>query len=108
MIRRPQRSTRTDTLFPYTTLFRSGIVHAILVRDGQRVRAGQPLVELDPTVSDADTAQASNALDTAPLDAPRLRAVQSALAGHGLRFPPPARTPAETAAPNIDTEKGRP
>src|SRR3546814_1276744 len=28
MIRRPPRSTRTDTLFPYTTLFRSGILHA--------------------------------------------------------------------------------
>src|SRR3546814_2708593 len=27
MIRRPPRSTRTDTLFPYTTLFRS--VHAM-------------------------------------------------------------------------------
>src|SRR3546814_6725964 len=26
MIRRPPRSTRTDTLFPYTTLFRSGFV----------------------------------------------------------------------------------
>src|SRR3546814_19808167 len=26
MIRRPPRSTRTDTLFPYTTLFRSGHV----------------------------------------------------------------------------------
>src|SRR3546814_14113081 len=26
MIRRPPRSTRTDTLFPYTTLFRSGQV----------------------------------------------------------------------------------
>src|SRR3546814_2649082 len=26
MIRRPPRSTRTDTLFPYTTLFRSKIV----------------------------------------------------------------------------------
>src|SRR3546814_8627545 len=26
MIRRPPRSTRTDTLFPYTTLFRSGPV----------------------------------------------------------------------------------
>src|SRR3546814_17153320 len=26
MIRRPPRSTRTDTLFPYTTLFRSGLV----------------------------------------------------------------------------------
>src|SRR3546814_13429525 len=27
MIRRPPRSTRTDTLFPYTTLFRSGFDH---------------------------------------------------------------------------------
>src|SRR3546814_11368570 len=26
MIRRPPRSTRTDTLFPYTTLFRSGVL----------------------------------------------------------------------------------
>src|SRR3546814_10835279 len=26
MIRRPPRSTRTDTLFPYTTLFRSEVV----------------------------------------------------------------------------------
>src|SRR3546814_8454495 len=32
MIRRPPRSTRTDTLFPYTTLLRSGgllLLHAI-------------------------------------------------------------------------------
>src|SRR3546814_966268 len=28
MIRRPPRSTRTDTLFPYTTLFRSAIAAA--------------------------------------------------------------------------------
>src|SRR3546814_1798685 len=28
MIRRPPRSTRTDTLFPYTTLFRSQQDHA--------------------------------------------------------------------------------
>src|SRR3546814_8076846 len=33
MIRRPPRSTRTDTLFPYTTLFRS--------RAGRRRLAGQ-------------------------------------------------------------------
>src|SRR3546814_20786659 len=26
MIRRPPRSTRTDTLFPYTTLFRSNVL----------------------------------------------------------------------------------
>src|SRR3546814_10378173 len=30
MIRRPPRSTRTDTLFPYTTLFRSHREQAIL------------------------------------------------------------------------------
>src|SRR3546814_5097198 len=29
MIRRPPRSTRTDTLFPYTTLFRSATGHDI-------------------------------------------------------------------------------
>src|SRR3546814_3196853 len=30
MIRRPPRSTRTDTLFPYTTLFRSLLAYATL------------------------------------------------------------------------------
>src|SRR3546814_6536425 len=30
MIRRPPRSTRTDTLFPYTTLFRSGVYRGAL------------------------------------------------------------------------------
>src|SRR3546814_11471060 len=29
MIRRPPRSTRTDTLFPYTTLFRSGLLSTL-------------------------------------------------------------------------------
>src|SRR3546814_12873845 len=29
MIRRPPRSTRTDTLFPYTTLFRSALGQAL-------------------------------------------------------------------------------
>src|SRR3546814_11105449 len=32
MIRRPPRSTRTDTLFPYTTLFRSRQLPAPIVR----------------------------------------------------------------------------
>src|SRR3546814_12802553 len=32
MIRRPPRSTRTDTLFPYTTLFRSGVRLALCDR----------------------------------------------------------------------------
>src|SRR3546814_4880681 len=33
MIRRPPRSTRTDTLFPYTTLFRS---YSLLNRDAEK------------------------------------------------------------------------
>src|SRR3546814_8098484 len=39
MLRRPPRSTRTDTLFPYTTLFRSGALR----RDAEacRLRSGE-------------------------------------------------------------------
>src|SRR3546814_8871172 len=44
MIRRPPRSTRTDTLFPYTTLFRSLADH--LVRVGDEVRRQVAAVEL--------------------------------------------------------------
>src|SRR3546814_19311522 len=39
MIRRPPRSTRTDSLFPYTTLFRSDRVHALAGKRRQRHRA---------------------------------------------------------------------
>src|SRR3546814_15390533 len=39
MIRRPPRSTRTDTLFPYTTLFRSP-ARGTLRTPGRRRRAG--------------------------------------------------------------------
>src|SRR3546814_1498006 len=39
MIRRPPRSTRTDTLFPYTTRFRSGDADLYL-RDDDRQRDG--------------------------------------------------------------------
>src|SRR3546814_366785 len=49
MIRRPPRSTRTDTLFPYTTLFRSlqGVVCQTLVptKEGRgRVAATEVMV----------------------------------------------------------------
>src|SRR3546814_14692202 len=39
MIRRPPRSTRTDTLFPYTTLFRSHAVGGRSIRS-RLLRAG--------------------------------------------------------------------
>src|SRR3546814_2884957 len=41
MIRRPPRSTRTDTLFPYTTLFRSN-------GNDRRIDAGQPDFRICP------------------------------------------------------------
>src|SRR3546814_15020610 len=37
MIRRPPISTRTDTLFPYTTLFRSPLSAAVSMRQGEIV-----------------------------------------------------------------------
>src|SRR3546814_1258334 len=37
MIRRPPRSTRTDTLFPYTTLFRSSRRRSRIPRSGSDV-----------------------------------------------------------------------
>src|SRR3546814_13906506 len=42
MIRRPPRSTRTDTLFPYTTLFRSP-EHQRFVHSGPLVLGAAPL-----------------------------------------------------------------
>src|SRR3546814_2910566 len=40
MIRRPPRSTRTDTLFPYTTLFRSAFRAAIRTVRHESLRSG--------------------------------------------------------------------
>src|SRR3546814_19571629 len=49
MLRRPPRSTRTDTLFPYTTLFRSYAdePHALDQRLGQDVIRGPAAPEQD-------------------------------------------------------------
>src|SRR3546814_8513499 len=48
MIRRPPRSTRTDTLFPYTTLFRSAAVGDRLLDEVVgAVDEGQRLLEVD-------------------------------------------------------------
>src|SRR3546814_7217675 len=49
MIRRPPRSTRTDTLFPYTTLFRSEATRAL----GDALKLAQPGAKIDILVVDA-------------------------------------------------------
>src|SRR3546814_6773899 len=50
MIRRPPRSTRTDTLFPYTTLFRSLLRHPLLRAENALQQCGyvEIGVELGP------------------------------------------------------------
>src|SRR3546814_14701503 len=45
MIRRPPRSTRTDTLFPYTTLFRSAEIRAAIRPPRTHARLKYRLVE---------------------------------------------------------------
>src|SRR3546814_6666901 len=46
MIRRPPRSTRTDTLFPYTTLFRSAMsCHTALI-DGYVIEGHVPVEDI--------------------------------------------------------------
>src|SRR3546814_16218960 len=56
MIRRPPRSTRTDTLFPYTTLFRSlasfGVWTAVAVLIGKRWYRDYPVESSDPLLND--------------------------------------------------------
>src|SRR3546814_7829269 len=51
MLRRPPRSTRTDTLFPYTTLFRSAHAEAKAARYDVRVAAASRLPRLSAVAS---------------------------------------------------------
>src|SRR3546814_12839127 len=64
MIRRPPRSTRTDTLFPYTTLFRS-LCGPNVGRGGDLVDRGQLLLQLgmDRVHCRSDVATLSQELD---------------------------------------------
>src|SRR5216683_5015470 len=58
--------------------FETGVVRAIRVQDGQVVRAGDVLIELDPTVNEAERDHLRNDLLAERLNIARLRA---ALAG---------------------------
>src|SRR3546814_13740785 len=71
MIRRPPRSTRTDTLFPYTTLFRSPELAAdalLCVRGCDRRRARRPRRPRDHS----DREQPARPRRRHPFPAPRI------------------------------------
>jgi hemolysin D len=61
---------RTKLIQPFET----GVVRAIHVRDGQSVKAGDVLIELDPTMTDADQERQRSDLVATELDVARLRA----------------------------------
>ncbi|MEO8655373.1 MAG: HlyD family type I secretion periplasmic adaptor subunit, partial [Ramlibacter sp.] len=57
------------------------VVKQVLVKDGDLVQAGQPLVELDPTVASADKASVDEQFKTAESDKLRAKAMLAALSG---------------------------
>ena len=61
----------------------AGTVRAIYVRDGQSVKAGQLLIELDPTTSTADLVKSEEANVNARLAKARAQAMLSALQAGG-------------------------
>src|SRR3546814_1345519 len=73
MIRRPPRSTRTDTLFPYTTLFRSKICSKGWINDRYR-RAQRDRGARDSAPARKNLARADDAAsDRGMADEERLR-----------------------------------
>jgi len=53
--------------------FETGVVHAILVTNGQTVRAGDVLIELDSTINEGEISHLRGDLQSAQLDVARLR-----------------------------------
>ncbi|CAO3441306.1 HlyD family type I secretion periplasmic adaptor subunit [Azospirillum endophyticum] len=70
-------SGRTKTIQPMQT----GVVRAIAVEDGQLVKAGQTLIELDPTEAAADRGRIRSDLSAARAEAARLRAALEVVDG---------------------------
>src|SRR3546814_16911753 len=94
MIRRPPRSTRTDTLFPYTTLFRScpASNHALLGRtiDPRRLlEAGRLALGTDSRLTGARDmlAEMRGILVRGELDASHLLELATTPAARILRMP---------------------
>src|SRR3546814_12485339 len=68
MIRRPPRSTRTDTLFPYTTLFRSAeqAEHGVEQRAGQRPQRQHRQAAVKQGIASCPAREAAPGTDPAP------------------------------------------
>jgi hemolysin D len=79
-------SSRTKVIQPFET----GVVRAILVQDGQAVKAGEVLIELDPTANAADRDRLQSDLLAERLNIARLRAALAGGEDPLADFAPPA------------------
>jgi hemolysin D len=77
---------RTKTIQPFET----GVVRAIHVHDGDTVKAGDVLIELDPTINLAERDHLQSDLMAAELDIARLRAALADVEDPLSHFAPPA------------------
>src|SRR5215467_12503105 len=78
-------SGRTKVIQPFET----GVVRAIHVRDGQSVKFGDTLVELDPTTAAAELGHVNHDLMATRLEAARLRAALAGNSDPTVDFHPP-------------------
>ena len=85
-------SGRTKIIQPFET----GVIRAIHVEDGQSVRAGAALIELDPSINEAERDHLRGDLVSAELDVARLRAALAEDADPVAEFHPPL-----SASPNL-------
>src|SRR5215468_9184157 len=81
---------RTKVVQPFET----GVVRAIHVQDGQAVRAGEVLIELDPTVNAAERDRLQSDLIAEQLNIARLRAAFAGGDEPLADFMPPPDAPA--------------
>ncbi len=69
--------------------FEAGVVRAIRVRDGASVKAGDVMIELDPTISVSEVEHARSDLVGAELDVARLRSALAGRTASAADFTPP-------------------
>src|SRR4249919_3660480 len=79
-------SGRTKVIQPFET----GVVRSIRVQDGQAIKSGDVLIELDPTVNAAERDHLQNDLLAEQLNVARLRAALAAGDDHAADFVAPA------------------
>src|SRR3546814_12990607 len=101
MIRRPPRSTRTDTLFPYTTLFRSSLVPGCFPRIGIKLSRARGAFVIEPRGDFKSVLSTTGAMEYLSLGGSgdygyrdrvpgnNLRHVFDDAASHRIRFPAP-------------------